>query len=154
MPGFRAGSARTRALLGVLAIASLAAVFTTRVSRKMPDFEVYRTAGARAMAAEPLYRTDDGHFQFKYLPAFAIFAAPLAMAPLAAAKGAWFAASAVLMLILLGLSLRAMPEIHVTPAALLVITFVAMTKFSAHGLVLVQVKLLCAAFVVLAIHSR
>ena len=151
MPGFRAGSARTRALLGVLAIASLAAVFTTRVSRKMPDFEVYRTAGARAMAAEPLYRTDDGHFQFKYLPAFAIFAAPLAMAPLAAAKGAWFAASAVLMLILLGLSLRAMPEIHVPPAALVVITFVAMAKFYAHELVLGQVNLLFGVLVVLAI---
>ena len=87
MPGFRAGSARTRALLGVLAIVSLVAVFTTRVSRKMPDFEVYRTAGARALAAEPLYRADDGHFQFKYLPAFAIFAAPLAMVPLAGREG-------------------------------------------------------------------
>src|SRR5260221_2986796 len=151
MPGFRAGSARTRALLGVLAIASLAAVFTTRVSRKMPDFEVYRTAGARAMAAEPLYRTDDGHFQFKYLPAFAIFAAPLAMAPIAAAKAAWFAASAVLMLILLGLSLRAMPEIHVPPAALVGITFVAMAKFYAHELVLGQVNLLFGVLVVLAI---
>ena len=88
MPGFRAGGARTRALLGVLAIVSLVAVFTTRVSRKMPDFDVYRTAGARALVAEPLYRAEDGHFQFKYLPAFAIFAAPLAMIPAPAAKGA------------------------------------------------------------------
>src|SRR5258707_9535374 len=141
MPGFRAGSARTRALLGVLAIASLAAVFTTRVSRKMPDFEVYRTAGARAMAAEPLYRADDGHFQFKYLPAFAIFAAPLAMAPIAAAKGAWFAASAVLMLVLLGLRLKAMPEIHLPPALLVVITFLPLANAFAHERVLVMVNL-------------
>src|SRR5439155_1380999 len=82
---------RTRVLLGVLALVSLVAVFTTRVSRKMPDFEVYHRAGARALAAEPLYRTEDGHFQFKYLPAFAILAAPLAMVPLPAAKGAWLA---------------------------------------------------------------
>jgi hypothetical protein len=151
MPGFRAGSARTRALLGVLAIVSLVAVFTTRVSRKMPDFEVYRTAGARALAAQPLYRSDDGHFRFKYLPAFAVFAAPLAMAPLAAAKGAWFAASAILMLILLGLSLRAMPAIHLPPAVLVVITFLAMAKFYAHELVLGQVNLLFGVLVVLAI---
>jgi hypothetical protein len=151
MPGFRAGSARTRALLGVLAIVSLVAVFTTRVSRKMPDFDVYRTAGARALLAQPLYRAEDGHFQFKYLPAFAIFAAPLAMIPAPAAKGAWFAASAVLMLVLLGLSLRAMPEIHLPPALLVVITFLAMAKFYAHELVLGQVNLLFAVLVVLGI---
>ena len=151
MPGFRGGSARTRALLGVLAIVSLVAVFTTRVSRKMPDFEVYRTAGARAMAAEPLYRADDGHFQFKYLPAFAVLAAPLAMVPPAAAKGAWFALSAVLMLLLLGLSLKAMPSIHRPPAVLVTVTFLAMAKFYAHELVLGQVNLLFAVLVVLAV---
>ena len=151
MPGFRAGSARTRALLGVLAIVSLVAVFTTRVSRKMPDFDVYRTAGARALLAEPLYRVDDGHFQFKYLPAFAIFAAPLAMVPAPAAKGAWFAASAILMLVLLGLSLRAMPQVRLPPVVLVVITFLAMAKFYAHELVLGQVNLLFAVLAVLAI---
>src|SRR6478672_5028854 len=104
-----ASTARTRVLLGTLALVSLVAVFTTRVSRKMPDFEVYRTAGARALAGEPLYRTEDGHFQFKYLPAFAVLASPLAKLPLAAAKGAWFAASAVLMVLLLGLSVQALP---------------------------------------------
>src|SRR5258708_24136640 len=151
MPGFRAGSARTRALLGVLALVSLIAVFTTRISRKMPDFDVYRTAGARAFAAEPLYRADDGHFQFKYLPAFAILAAPVSLAPAAAAKGAWFALSAILLLVLLGLSLRALPELPPPPALLLVITFLAMAKFYAHELVLGQVNLLFAVLVVLAI---
>ena len=92
MPGYRGSSMRTRLLLAVLAIVSLLAVFTTRVSRKMPDFQVYRTAGARAIAAEPLYRDDDGHYQFKYLPAFALLAAPLALMPLPVAKAAWFAA--------------------------------------------------------------
>ena len=41
MPLFRASAARTRILLVVLAVVSLVALFTTRVSRKMPDFEVY-----------------------------------------------------------------------------------------------------------------
>jgi hypothetical protein len=151
MPGFRAGSARTRALLGVLAIVSLVAVFTTRVSRKMPDFEVYRTAGARAAGAEPLYRAEDGHFQFKYLPAFAIVAVPLAMVPAPVAKGGWFALSAIMMLVLLGLSLKAMPEVRRPPALLVVVTFLAMAKFYAHELVLGQVNLLFAVIVVLAV---
>jgi Glycosyltransferase family 87 len=135
----------------VLALVSLVAVFTTRVSRKMPDFEVYWIAGARALAAEPLYRAEDGHFQFKYLPAFAVLASPLAKMPLAAAKGAWFAVSAVLMVVLLGLSVRALPDIRRPPAVLVVITFLAMAKFYAHELILGQVNLLFAVLVVLAI---
>ena len=142
---------RTRILLVVLAVVSLAALFTTRVSRKMPDFEVYWTAGSRAIAAQPLYRDEDGHFQFKYLPAFALLAVPLAMMPLAAAKAAWFATSAVLMLVLLWLSLRALPAIHRPPPLLLVATFVAMAKFYAHELVLGQVNLLFGVLAVLAI---
>ena len=142
---------RTRVLLGILALVSLVAVFTTRVSRKMPDFEVYWTAGSRALAGEPLYREADGHFQFKYLPAFALLAAPIARLPLPAAKGLWFALSAVLMLALLGLSIRALPDPRRPPPLLLVIAFLAMAKFYAHELVLGQVNLLFGVLVALAL---
>ena len=148
---FRASAARTRVLLVVLAVVSLVALFTTRVSRKMPDFQVYWTAGSRALAAAPLYREDDGHYQFKYLPAFAVLAAPVALVPLPAAKAGWFAVSALLMLALLGLSLRALPGLHRPAALLLVLTFLAMAKFYAHELVLGQVNMLFGAIVTLAV---
>lgn len=151
MPIVRPSVTRTRVLLVVLAVVSLVALFTTRVSRKMPDFQVYWTAGARALAAEPLYRADDGHYQFKYLPAFAVIASPVALVPLPAAKAAWFAASALLMMALLWLSLRAMPELRRPAPVLLILTFLAMAKFYAHELVLGQVNLLFGAIAVLAI---
>jgi hypothetical protein len=144
-------SARTRILLIILAVVCLTVLFTTRVSRKMPDFEVYWTAGSRALAAQPLYRIEDGHYQFKYLPAFAVLAAPLALLPMAAAKALWFALSAVLMLVLLVLSVVATPEARRPPALLLVLTFVAMAKFYAHELLLGQVNLLFAVMVVAAV---
>jgi hypothetical protein len=151
MARYRASSLRTRLLLAVLAGVSLVALFTTRVSRKMPDFEVYWTAGARAVASQPLYRAEDGHFQFKYLPAFAVAAAPLALMPMNAAKALWFGVSAVLMLVLLGLSARALPEPRRPIVVLLVLTFLAMAKFYAHELVLGQVNLLFGVLVVLAL---
>jgi hypothetical protein len=117
----------------------------------MPDFEVYWTAGSRAIAAEPLYRADDGHFQFKYLPAFALLVSPLATIPLPLAKAGWFGGSAVLMVVLLWLSLRAMPALRKPPVWLVVLTFLAMAKFYAHELVLGQVNLLFGVLVVLAI---
>lgn len=135
----------------MLAAVSLTAVFTTRVARKMPDFDVYWTAGSRAHAAAPLYREDDGHFQFKYLPAFAVVAIPLALIPLTAAKALWFSVSAVLMIVLLALSVRMLPAARRPPPLLVVLTFVAMAKFYAHELVLGQVNLLFAVVVALAV---
>jgi hypothetical protein len=146
-----ASRTRTRVLLGLLAAVSLGALFTTRVSGKMPDFEVYWTAGARAHDAAPLYRVEDGHFQFKYLPAFAVAAIPIALMPLPAAKALWFASAAVLMVLLLGLSLRVLPCVRRPPPLLVVLTFAAMAKFYAHELVLGQVNLLFSVVVTLAV---
>jgi hypothetical protein len=148
---FVASRTRTRLLLGLLAAVSLTALFTTRVARKMPDFEVYYTAGARARAAAPLYRPEDGHYQFKYLPAFALGAAPLSLMPPQAAKGLWFTLSAVLMIVLLGASVRTLPAVRRPPPLLVVLTFVAMAKFYAHERVLGQVNLRFAVVIALAI---
>ena len=75
----------------------------------MPDFEVYWRAGARALAAEPLYREEDGHYQFKYLPAFAMLAIPAALLPLPVAKGIWFTISTALVAVVLAASLTLLP---------------------------------------------
>ncbi len=142
---------RTRILLIVLAAVCLAVLFTTKVANRMPDFEVYWTAGSRALAAQPLYRVEDGHFVFKYLPAFAVLFAPIALMPLAVAKALWFTMSAILMLVLLGVSASAMPNSRRSSALLIVLTFVAMAKFYAHELQLGQVNLLFAVVVVAAV---
>ena len=77
----------------------------------MPDFDVYWKIAARAASdAEPLYRTDDGHFQFKYLPAFAVLAIPVGLLPLATAKLLWFATSSASLIVLLRLAVRLPPE--------------------------------------------
>ncbi len=151
MSGYRGSSVRTRLLLAVLAAVSLLAVFTTRVSRKMPDFQVYWIVGQRAVAAEPLYRVDDEHYQFKYLPAFALLAAPLGLMPLEMAKALWFAVSAVLMVVLLWLSALALSPARRPLVLLVVITFLAMAKFYAHELVLGQDNLLFAVVVMIAV---
>ena len=79
------------ALLFVVAVVA----FAQRTHKELLDFEVYLTAGARAAAGESLYREEDGHWQFKYLPAFAVAIAPLAKMPPVAARGIWFFLSVV-----------------------------------------------------------
>ena len=141
--------AAVRSLAWALAIAVLAAVlFTTRFSREMVDFDVYRTAAARAAAGEPLYRTSDGHYQFKYLPVFAIAMRPFARMDATLAKAIWFGLSVGFLGMVLRWSVRGLPERRRTERVLLWITFLLMAKFYAHELTLGQSNLLLAALLV------
>lgn len=117
----------------------------------MPDFEVYWTAAVRARAAEPLYRIEDGHYQFKYLPAFAVLAIPIGLVPLGAAKALWFAISVALLVTLVALSITLLPERVRPPWVIAMAIVIAMGKFYGHELVLGQVNLLFAAIVGLAV---
>ena len=145
-----------QALLLVALIVWLAAlVAPVRIANRdrMRDFEVYWTAAARAAAAEPLYRTDDGHFQFKYLPAFAVIASPVSYLPLDLAKGKWRIISIALIVVLITTSLALLPEFRRPPWLLVVVVVVAMAKFYGHELVLGQVNLLFAVLVVCGIRA-
>jgi arabinofuranan 3-O-arabinosyltransferase len=113
----------------------------------MPDFAVYWTAASRARAAEPLYRSEDGHYQFKYLPAFAILTTPLAAVPLQTAKAMWFVASVVLVMVLMSLSLALLPERRKARWMLMTLTLVVMLKFYGHELVLGQMNVLLGVVV-------
>jgi hypothetical protein len=128
-------------LIGTAAVV-LALLFAARVSHKMPDLEVYWTAAARAHRAEPLYRAEDGHYQFKYLPAFAILIMPAAALPLPSAKALWFCASVVLLVAFVALSLATLPERRRPAWVLVALTVVVMLKFYGHELVLGQVNVL------------
>jgi arabinofuranan 3-O-arabinosyltransferase len=131
--------------LGIALLLGLAVwVFIYKAAPRMPDFEVYWRAAARAAQGQALYRPDDGHFQFKYLPAFAVLAMPIGVAPLALAKLIWFALSVALLVLLLQLNSRLPPSPRKTRGWLIAILVVVFGKFYAHELVLGQVNLLFA----------
>jgi alpha-1,2-mannosyltransferase len=81
---------RSTAILVLAAIVLLSLAFLFRVEDKMADFEVNYKAGQRLYEGETLYRTADGHWQFKYLPFSALLYLPLTFLPLALAKACWF----------------------------------------------------------------
>jgi len=140
---------RLRPLLWPLILVLLAAVlYRARVQREMADFEVYRTAATRALAGEPLYRVDDGHYRFKYLPIFALVTAPLALVDREAAKAIWFALSAGLLTAFLRWSVRALPERRRSDRVLLLLTMLFMAKFYAHELLLGQTNIVLGALLV------
>lgn len=127
----------------VVAVLALTA-FNLRISREMVDFEVYRTAGRRAIAAEPLYRPDDGHYTFKYLPAFAVAMAPMAALGFDAARVTWYAMSCACLVLLLRWSVVTLPERRWSQRSLIIVALVLLAKFYAHELTLGQSNLLLA----------
>jgi hypothetical protein len=138
---------RRAVTIALAALLALAAVLAPRMTREMRDFEVYWTAAARALDAAPLYRAEDGHFQFKYLPAFAVLASPIAVLPLNIAKTFWFLLSTALMAALLATSVALLPERRRAGWVLVAVMVIAMGKFYGHELVLGQVNLLFAVLV-------
>jgi hypothetical protein len=131
----------TRLLIAAIVLAAVSAL-ALRMSDRMADFEVYYRGASRAAAAEPLYRADDEHYRFKYLPAFAILTIPLSFIPLPIAKVVWFTTSAALIVLLVGTSLRLLPERRTSTGLLVLLVFVVLGKFFAHELVLGQVNIL------------
>jgi hypothetical protein len=119
-----------------------AAIYRSRIANEMADFDVYRVAARRALAGEPLYRSDDGHYRFKYLPAFALAMAPFALVDREAAKAIWFALSAGLLTAFVRWSVRALPERRRSERVLLWLTVLLMAKFYAHELTLGQTNIL------------
>jgi hypothetical protein len=113
---------RGRALPILLAVVVGALVYAAiRSTRDLTDFEVYRTAALRVVHAEPLYRPDDGHFQFKYLPAFAVAVAPLALVGAEVSKAIWFALTCVwlALFVRLTIALRPAPRVRASMMTLL-----------------------------------
>lgn len=132
---------RVRLVAACALLAAALGAFVLRVSRDMHDSEVPWTAARRAAAAEPLYRAGDEHYQFKYLPAFAVLAIPLGVMPLAVAKGVWFVGSVTLLVGLMTLSVRLLPEQRKPTTLLVVSAIVVLAKFYARELDMGQVNL-------------
>jgi len=135
-------------------IALAASIYVIRIQKEMVDFAVYRTAAARAMDAEPLYRAEDGHYQYKYFPAFAFVMAPFAKIDPEGAKAIWFALSVGLLSTLVRWSVRGLPERRLTERTLIWFSIILMGKFYAHELNLGQTNLLLGVLLTGALLSE
>jgi hypothetical protein len=135
----------------LLALLALILFPVARGRRDMQDFTVYHTAGARALATEPLYRASDGHYQFKYLPAFALVVAPLSLVSEETGKLIWFLLTVLAAGIVVGGPIHLLPgrrrSVRVLAALALLITGKFLVRELVHG----QTNVLLTAVVVLAL---
>ncbi len=125
-----------------------ATIFIVRIHDEMVDFGVYQKASERAWRAENLYRPDDGHYQFKYLPAFAFPMRPFAAMPELAARTLWFGLSCALLVLMVRRAVALVPERRLSIGALTWFAILFMGKFYARELHLGQTNVLLGAILV------
>ena len=146
-----------RAIAVVLVVAG--AYGLVRFKRaELVDFAVPRTAAVRFLAHEPLYRPDDGHYQYKYLPAFAQLMVPFTWVSKEIGEAAWFALTAAMAFAFVRLSLVALPDRRLSSRVLVWLTVLLTGKFFVKELVFGQfnlpVGLLLIGAVIAAQHGR
>jgi len=95
---------KSTALIVLAAIILLSLLFLFRLKNEMADFEVNYKAGQRIRSGETLYRTADGHWQFKYLPFSAFLYVPLTLLPLSWGKAIWFISTLLAAVMIVSLS--------------------------------------------------
>jgi hypothetical protein len=143
----------------VLLVAVAGAYAVVRSQRgELVDFAVPRTAAARFLASEPLYRPGDGHYQYKYLPAFAPLMVPFTWVSKEVAEFTWFALTVAMTWAFVRLSLAALPDRRRSARALVWLTLLLTGKFLVRELALGQfnlpLALLLLGAVIAAQHGR
>lgn len=145
---------RFRPLVWPLVFVTLATLLYVgaRRRRDFVDFLVYRTAAERAVHAEPLYRDSDGHYQFKYWPAFALAMAPVVPLRGEVARVVWYGLLCGLVVTFIGRSIRELPDRRLPERTLAWFVALLLAKSIVQELVngqtnLVLGVLLMAAFV-------
>jgi len=141
-------TARLRPLVFLIAISACAIVaYNLRIRHEMVDFLTWRRAVVRSLAAEPLYRPEDGHYQYKYLPMSALLMAPFGWLDAETGKMIWFAIEVGLLVALVRWSVTALPDRRLSQRTLMWFAIVLMAKFYARELLLGQTNLLLAVLI-------
>lgn len=140
--------------IGLLGLSLIIFIFVPDlILPRMVDFEVNYKAGQRMLRGETLYRLEDGHYQFKYLPFSSFLYLPLGLIPLTLAKFIWFliTASAMVAIIFLSAQLASAPAPY--PKYVPILTFLILGRFLARELSLGQINALITCLLLLMIKT-
>lgn len=118
---------------------------------ELVDLAAPRRAAARFLAHETMYRPDDGHYQFKYLPAFAPLMVPFLWVPREVGEVTWFALMVAMTWAFVRLSLGALPGRRRSAQLLVWLTLLLTGKFLVKELVMGQFNLPLALLLISAV---
>lgn len=114
----------------------------TTIKKDMSDFRVCYQGGQRILAVETLYRSADGHLQYKYSPVSALFFSVFTLLPYEGAKVLWYYLELVFLFGIFYFSLKILPVKNGGTASLVGLSLLVLAKFIGRELELGQVNIL------------
>jgi hypothetical protein len=147
-------SRKTKTLLLIfVAFLLFLLIYLFWVRKDMSDFGVCYQGGKRIVAGETLYQTADGHLQYKYSPASAMFFALFSFLPQEMAKFIWYFSQLFLFYMVLLLSYKILPSKLEKRKKVVLLSFLIVLKFLAREIELGQVNVLIIFLLVIALVS-
>jgi len=146
-------SSHRKSLFILLGLLFFLSIYLIRIRGDMVDFQVNYQAGGRLLAGESLYRTDDGHFMFKYLPVSALLYAPLSPLPLELAKAIWYVALVLCAVGIFYISYKMASANREVTTAMIVFPPLILAKFCFREMKLGQINLIVALILLFMVWS-
>jgi hypothetical protein len=126
-------------------------VYIFIVQKDMTDFGVCYQSGTRIAQGEMLYQVSDGHLQFKYSPAAAVFFSVLALFPYEMAKVLWYFLEIYLLFLCLTASYDILPAKHKKKGWVVALSFLVLLKFIGREMELGQVNIFLTYFLIMMV---
>ncbi|HEA65045.1 MAG TPA: DUF2029 domain-containing protein [Candidatus Aminicenantes bacterium] len=135
-------SNKTRSiLLLILVFLFFSFVYQNFVKKDMVDFDVCYQGGKRIIKGEALYRVSDGHLQYKYSPASAVFFSLFTLFPNEVAKYIWYLSELIFLLLSLFISYDILPSKQKKKGLTLIFSFLVLVKFFGREIELGQINI-------------
>ena len=146
-------SSYRKSLFILLGLFLFLSIYLIRIRGDMVDFQVNYQAGGRLLAGENLYRIDDGHFMFKYLPFSALLYAPLSLLPLELAKALWFVILVSCSIGIFYMSYKMASANREITTAMVIIPPLILAKFCFREMKLGQINIIVALILLFMVWS-
>jgi hypothetical protein len=128
-------------LLILLSLLFFSLIYPYFVKKDMSDFGVCYQGGERILRGETLYRISDGHLQYKYSPASAVFFSLFTLLSYDVAKYVWFLSEIIFLFLSLFISYNILPSKQKKKGLVLIFSFLVLVKFFGREIELGQVNI-------------
>ncbi len=128
-------------LLLILVFLFFSFVYQYFVKIDMGDFGVCYQGGKRIIKGETLYRVSDGHLQYKYSPASAVFFSIITFLPYELAKFIWYLSELLFLFLSLIISYNILSSTQKKKGLVLILSFLVLVKFIGREIELGQVNI-------------
>jgi len=149
----RMSSKARSVLVIILVFLFFSLVYQYFVKKDMSDFGVCYQGGKRIIKGETLYRASDGHLQYKYSPASALFFSLFTLLPYEIAKFIWYLSELFFLFLSLIISYEILPSKQKKKGLVIIFSLLVLVKFFGREIELGQINIFICFLLIMMIRA-